>query len=44
MITFLDKFPLWHCPHAVFTALGNNKSEGKEGKTRQINFGVIFTV
>ena len=31
-ITFFDNFPSWHCPHAVFTALGNNKSERKEGK------------
>ena len=44
MITFLDNFPSRHCPHAVFTTLGNNKSEGKEGKTRQINFGLLFTV
>ena len=42
--SLFDNFSLRHCPHAVFTTLGNNKSERNEGKTRKINFGVLFTV
>ena len=42
--SLVDNFSLRHCPHAVFTAQGNNKSERKEGKTRQINFCVLFAV